>query len=375
MKRCAKCVMPETQDKLTFNENGVCSLCATGKRKEEIDWGSREKELRKILEKFRSKSQYDCLIPYSGGKDSSFQAYTMVKKFNMKPLLYTFHHTFLSRTGLYNMFNTVQKLGVEHLLYTPNKKLVSKLMRLSLRENGDWCWYCHSGIYGNTMQAAVRHQIPLIIWGESVAEYKDDYTLDDFEQIDYYNFFHNKQAGIGWERFVGGEEITEKDLAPFKFPSTEEIEKLKPISMHLGSYIKWDIAKQVELIKRELGWKDASVEGTYCTYDKQECRFIGIRDYCKYLKRGFGRTTHQASLDIRAGQISREEGLKLAEQYDGKRPASLDSFLEEIELSEKEYMEILAEHCIPPWNPVEFKDRPETGPHIDNTDNPLEFSK
>ena len=373
MKKCTKCLMPETQEKLTFDENGVCSLCRTGKRKVEIDWDKRKNELLKILGKYRGKGQYDCLIPYSGGKDSAFQAYEMVKTYEMKPLLYSFHHTFLTKTGMYNMFNVAQKLGVEHLLYTPNKNLIRKLMKLALKENGDWCWFCHSGIYGNSMQVAVRYQLPLIIWGESVAEYRDDYTLDDFEQIDYYNFHHNKQAGIGWQRFVGKEEITEKDMTPFKFPSVEEIERLKPVSLHLGSYIQWDIPKQVELIKSELNWKDAQVEGTYCTYDKQECRFVGIRDYCKYLKRGFGRTTHQASLDIRQGLLSREEGLKLTEKYDGKRPGSLDAFLEEIGLSEMEFIEILSKHVVSPWKPVRYENKPETGPHIENTKNPLEI--
>ena len=372
MKVCKKCLMPETQEKLTFNEKDICSLCTTGKRKTEIDWNIREKKLLEILDKYRGKGRYGCLIPYSGGKDSSFQVYTMVKKYKMKPLLYSFHHTFLTKTGLYNMFNTAQKLGVEHLLYTPDKNLVRKLMKLALKENGDWCWFCHSGIYGNTMQIAVRYQIPLIIWGESVAEYRNDYTLDDFEQIDYYNFHYNKQAGIGWQKFIGKEGITEKDMIPFKFPSLEEIEKLKPISLHLGSYIKWNIPKQVELIKRELNWKDATVEGTYCRYDKQECRFIGVRDYCKYLKRGFGRTTHQASLDIRENRITREEGIALVEKYDGKRPESLDDFLEEIGLSEKEFMEILSKHVVHPWKPVLYNNRPEKGPNIENTRNPLE---
>ena len=373
MRICTKCLMPETQEKLTFDENGVCSLCATGGRKVEIDWDSREKELIKILDKYRGKAQYDCLIPYSGGKDSAFQVYMMVKKYNMKPLLYSFHHTFLTKTGLYNMFNTAQKLGAEHLLYTPDKNLIKKLMYLALREYGDWCWFCHSGIYGNTMQVAVRYQIPLIIWGESVAEYRNDFTLDYFDKIDYYNFVQNKQSGIGWERFVGKEGITEKDMSPFRFPTIEEIEQLEPASLHLGSYVKWDIPAQIELIKRELDWKDAQVEGTYCTYDKQECRFVGVRDYCKYLKRGFGRTAHQASLDIREGRISREEGLALVEQYDGKRPESLDAFLKEIDLLENNFMDILAEQVVSPWKPVKYENRPETGSHIENTKNPLEI--
>ena len=340
MKRCTKCIMPETQEKISFDSTGVCSLCSTWQRKQEIDWVAREKQLCLILDKYRGKEQYDCLIPYSGGKDSSYQAYMMVKKYGMRPLLYTFHHTFLTETGQYNMLNTAYKLGIEHLMYTPNKHLVRKLMRLALKENGDWCWFCHSGIYGSSMEIAHRYNIPLVIWGESVAEYRDDYTLDDFEEIDYLNFYRNKQAGIEPVRFVGKERIKWTDMAPFLFPMAVSR------SIHLGSYIKWDIPAQVDLLKRELDWRDAPVEGTYRNYDKQECKYVGVRDYCKYLKRGFGRATHQASLDIRDSIITRKEGLRLAEQYDGKRPASLDAFLKEIELSEKEFTDIVLKHKV-----------------------------
>lgn len=371
MKRCTRCIMPETQEAIRFNEEGVCNLCEQYERKQAIDWDARERMLLEILDKYRGRGRYDCLIPYSGGKDSSFQAYIMVKKYRMKPLLYTFHHTNVTKTGLYNMFNTTQKLGLEHILYTPDKHVVRKLMLLALKEYGDWCWYCHSGIYGNTIQVAVCYDTPLIIWGESNAEYQQYYTLDDFEEIDYDNFTRFKQSGIGYERFVGKMGLTEQDLEPFKFPSPEEINQLKPVSMHLGSYVKWDTYKQVELIKRELDWRDAPVEGSHVTHDKQECRFIGVRDYCKYLKRGFGRTTHLASIDVREGRISREEALRLEEKYDGKRPASVDAFLDEIGLTEPEFMDILQQHTVEPWRGVRFEDRPETGPFLENTLDPL----
>ena len=74
----------------------------------------------------------------------------------------------------------------------------------------------------------------------------------------------------------------------------------------------------------------------------------GVRDYIKYLKRGFGRATHLASIDIRNNRMSREEGVRLVEEYDGKRPASLDFFLDFLGISEQRFMEIIEAHVVAP---------------------------
>ena len=84
MKYCKKCVMPDTKPDLFFDKEGVCDACRSAEAKETaIDWGAREKELEEILEKHRNKdgSNYDCIVPVSGGKDSHFQTYIIKKKY------------------------------------------------------------------------------------------------------------------------------------------------------------------------------------------------------------------------------------------------------------------------------------------------------
>jgi len=99
-----------------------------------------------------------------------------------------------------------------------------------------------------------------------------------------------------------------------------------------------------------LGWRGHEVEGVPpdYDYDKIECFMQGTRDYIKYLKRGFGRTTHLVSIDIRNSRKDREEGERLAAMYDGKRPASLDLFLEYLGISEARFMEIVQAHVVAP---------------------------
>ena len=83
-------------------------------------------------------------------------------------------------------------------------------------------------------------------------------------------------------------------------------------------------------------------------YEKIECFMQGVRDYLKFLKRGIGRTNHLVGIDIRNGKLSREEGLALMKQYDGKRPASLDLFLDYVGMSEEDFEEIAREHVVSP---------------------------
>jgi hypothetical protein len=150
--------------------------------------------------------------------------------------------------------------------------------------------------------------------------------------------------------FLGGR-VSKRDLYPFEFPQRKELMKIKCRSICLGNYIKWDTRKQVEIIKKELGWKPQPVEGVApeYNYDKTECCFQGMRDYCRYIKRGYGRTAHLASVDVRNNRKTREEAWKLAQKYDGKRPASIKWFLDILQITEKDFFEIIMKHQVDPW--------------------------
>jgi hypothetical protein len=134
-------------------------------------------------------------------------------------------------------------------------------------------------------------------------------------------------------------------------------------SICLGNYIRWDTKKQVEIIKKELGWQGQDGEGwpPEYNYEKYECMYYGARDYCRWLKRGFGRTNHLCSIDIRSGRLDRDTALQLEADYDGKKPASLMWFLEQLEITEDEINEIMKKHTVKPW---EFKVPDKTGKEL-----------
>lgn len=355
LKRCSRCVLPETQETIVFDGEGVCNVCRQIEYKQtHIDWQQKEKELIAILDHYRDKHPYDCLVPFSGGKDSTFTLYTMVVRYHLKPLVVTFDHGFMRPTVLANTERTMKTLGVDHLKFRPNWKVVQRLMLEALIRKGDFCWHCHTGVFAYPMHVAVKFKVPLVIWGEPSAEYASYYTYQDQEEVDERRFNRFVNLGITAEDMLGmlGKGITMRDLEPFAYPPIEELRALNYRSICLGSYIPWETKAQAELITRELGWKEEQVEGVppEYGYEKIECFMQGVRDYLKFIKRGFGRTAHLVSKDLREGNMtSREEALKLAQAYDGKRPASLDVFLEAVGLSEEEFLKIAMSHSVSPY--------------------------
>ena len=101
MKYCTKCLYPETKPQLNFDQNGVCDACQWSETKNSINWNERKEELKKTLEKYRNKdnSNYDCIIPVSGGRDSHFQTYVILKEYGMNPLLVNFHPQDITEIG------------------------------------------------------------------------------------------------------------------------------------------------------------------------------------------------------------------------------------------------------------------------------------
>ena len=298
LRRCSKCLIPETHETIMFDADGVCNICQQQEvKKDLIDWDKRREELGELIETYRGKYSHDCIVPFSGGKDSTFTLYHLVKEYKLKPLVVQFDHGFMRPTLLDNNIKTFKKLGVDVISFRPNWHVVRKLMLESLRRKGDFCWHCHTGIFSYPMQIAVKFNIPLLFWGEPSAEYTSYYSYDEKEEVDEKAFstvFVN--LGITADDMVGMiEGVEARDLDPFRYPPLRELKRVGVRSVCLGSYIPWDVRAQVDLIKNELDWRGDEVEGVAPTfpYEKIECYMQGVRDYLKFIKRGYSRTAHK----------------------------------------------------------------------------------
>lgn len=367
MKICSTCVIPETAETLTFSETGKCSVCTQINFKHKINWVSRGKDLDKLIENYKSKYDYDCVVPFSGGKDSTFTLWYLVKKKKLKPLVVRFDHNFYRKNLEENNQRTLNILGVDIINFKPSFEIVKKTMIESLIRRGDFCWHCHVGIAAYPVNIAIEKKIPLIFYGEPSSEYSSYYNYEEFEEGDVEHFNKTTNLGINAEdmlemineRFPNSK-YTLNDFKPFIFPSQREMNVNNIKSAYLGNYIPWDVKKQVKIIKDELGWKGDNVEGIppEYEYEKIECMMQGVRDYIKFLKRGFGRTAHLTSIDIRNNRMSRDKALDLCKIFDGKKPKSLSLFLKIINKSEEEFYSMVKNHIVSPapqWDQNEMK--------------------
>ena len=333
MKYCTKCLYPDTKPLLEFDNNGVCSACINTELKEKIDWLQKEKDFKEILNKFKNKdgSNYDCIIPVSGGKDSTFQTYTIKEKFGLNPLVVNLHPLDQTDIGRKNLEN-LKKLGVDCIEFTPNPLIYSKLAKFGLSELGDFQWPEHIGIFTIPVQIAVKFQIPLIIWGET----SDEYGVPTEKHHVTYFLDKIKPEDMTKHGF------TKEELIPYTYPSDDDIRRIGVTGIFLGSYIKWDIFKQLDFVK-ELGFSenDEVKEGTYDKWENLDVYFTVFHDYFKFLKYGFGRTTDHASIEIRYERITREQGIELVKKYEGKIPRKyLDKFLKSADINEQEFHDI-----------------------------------
>jgi N-acetyl sugar amidotransferase len=363
MKICSKCVTPETAESLIFDENNTCSACKQiSFKNEKVDWAGRKVQFENLIAKHKNKFDYDCIVPFSGGKDSTFALWYIVKIKNLKPLVVRFDHNFLRETVQKNTEKTITKLGVDFLNFKPNFNIVKKMMFESLFRRGDFCWHCHVGVSAFPIRVAIEKNVPLLIYGEPSAEYGSFYNYKNPEFMDVERFNKTGNLGINAEDMVGmikqrypNEKIDERDFKPFIFPSQKELNEKNIVGTFLGNYIPWDVKEQVKIIKKELNWEGDEVEGIPEEYDyeKIECYMQGVRDYIKFIKRGFGRTSHLVSIDIRNNRMSREQGMKLVKEYDGKRPKSLDFFLGLVKMTEDEFYNTIFTHIVEPNQKLE----------------------
>jgi len=370
MKRCARCGLPETYETIEYDSYGVCNICRQHEyKKDKIDWSERKRMLDSLVQDYRGKNDYDCLIPFSGGKDSTYTLYYLVKEYKLKPLVVQFNHGFMRPNLLANNERTFKKLGVDVLSFTPNWKVVKRLMLESLIRKGDFCWHCHTGIFSYPMHVAIKYQIPLVFWGEPSSEYTAyyDYRENEIEKVDESRFNRFVNLGITAEDMKGmvqkDFDLDARDLAPYTYPPIRDLKKLQYQSVCLGSFISWDTKRHFEVISRELGWQGDEVEGMppgKYSYEKIECYMQGVRDYLKYLKRGYSRVTQMTALDIRNGRMERQEADQLVAQWEGKKPPSLRLFLEYLEMSEEEFNKIIQKLIVPPFKP-DFQKIPSAG--------------
>ncbi len=257
MKYCARCCLPETSEGIKFDDYGICTVCRSSEEKMNINWSNREKRLKNIFLKYKKDRHYDCLLPISGGKDSTFQSYALKNVYKLNPLCITHSQNWLSTIGRFNLENCLFQFDLDHLIFIPSRKTINKVAKKSVHQIGDACWHCHIGAGSISIQTSVVWDISLIVFGEAPADNDARGQHKKITEVSPYRFLD--ESAIIKHSFFVDKNLTKKDLSHWTFPNKPEVKKSKTMVIHLGQYIFWDEHKNIEFISKKFGWRSGKV--------------------------------------------------------------------------------------------------------------------
>lgn len=319
LKRCARCVFPETIPGIVFDEQGVCNYCRQYERSFS-DWDrikeQKQLEFEKLLYAARYlKRPYDCLIPLSGGKDSTYALYLCKKKYGMNCLAVTFDNGFMSQRARDNIENALKESGTDHLVYKIDKNGINGLFKIFFEKTGEFCNACMRGINYTIEMAAKRFRTPLIIKGSG----KRVQYVSQIPGISHSNssyFFKNVIKGSEEEKkfgYLGGGRLgleIYKIAYIFKIPR-HILMRFFPQSIGMYDYIYKPYSEIIEIIGKEMGWQKPED-----TFEHFDCALHSIPFYKDTLKiEGITpHTLHNSGL-IRQGLMARKEALDIEEAY------------------------------------------------------------
>lgn len=329
MRRCTRCILPETYPDITFDEKGICNKCKEyDKKYRNQDYTKLNVELAHIINWAKKQNKrYDCLVPFSGGKDSTYTLYLCREKYKLKVLAVNFNNGLRTTAAIKNIDNIVKRTDVGYVCYGPNWELMKKLYREFFLKTGQFCFPCDMGIWATVHRVAEQYDVPLIVSGFSAQIESRGAKIYSYNS----NLFKK----------IAGNIITSEEAKDF-LPETnwqKIIRRLKHFTLRryrkqisLPEYIPWVDSEIKETITKELDWMTQE-DGSS---DHIDCLFAPIKNYLVVQKWGFGEKTTKYSSMIRAGQMTREEALRKAKEEYVKKSESLEMFLKILNLSEKD---------------------------------------
>ncbi len=321
MKYCAKCVLPDTRPNLRLGADGVCLACRTHGLRARVDWKTRARDFQQVVKRAKSRSRgWDCLIPVSGGKDSTWQV-VMCLKAGLNPLAVTWKTPGRTELGRRNLENLV-RLGVDHVDWQVNPKVEARFMWKAFERYGSTAIPMHMALFNIPLTIAVRYRIPLVVWGEnSAVEYggeasKQGHALDA-DWLKRYGVMHGTTAK-DWV----SKDLPAKALTPYFGPSAKDLSSAGVRAVFLGHYFRWDPENtaRVAMAHGFSARPEGARTGLY-DYADLDDDFISIHHWLKWHKFGFTRTFDNLSLEIRNGRMKRAQAVAFLRRRGDETPA------------------------------------------------------
>lgn len=351
MRYCKRCLQPDTRPGVVFDEEQICFACRYEESKLSIDWDAREAELKAIADEAKAESKrrgndYDCIIGVSGGKDSTFQAVYAKEKLGLHPLLINCAPDEITEIGRKNIDN-LNNLGFDIISIRPNPIVAKKLARKSFFERGNIIAASEYCLWASSYIMASKLNIPLIIQGENAALTLGTAKNQEPDGNAFSVVKLDTLRGGGVDCFIDlSENITEQDLALYKIPNVEDMEKQGIKAVFLQYYAKeWSQVHNADFaIARGLTGRQDDLHdlGRYRRYTALDSDLQIPNQMIKYLKFGFGYATDEICYDIREGRFTREAGKWYVDEFDGKCGQKyIESACKYLSITEEEFWEVV----------------------------------
>lgn len=356
MKICKKCIQPDTRPGIYFNKDGICGACLWTEEKKKIDWKTRENKLQKIAEwaKKTTKSNYDCVIGVSGGKDSTKQALTARDRLGLRCLLVNSEPDEITEIGRYNIEN-LKNLGFDVISLRPNPKIMKKLVKRDFYKYLNPVKITEYSLYSSSYIVADQFNVPLIIQGENVGLTFGVSLTGVGKGFNALKINESHTLSSGWEEYLEVDGIEERDLYMFHY-DRKRLEKKGVRGIWIQYFLKeWsyrgnaEFAQKHGLRSRPTDFDPNSI-GTYMPFAQLDTDMHVVNQMLKYIKLGFGECMDHACYDLRDGIITRDEAIDLVRKYDGKCAEHyIENFCDYIGITIDEFWRVAKKFRGPMW--------------------------
>jgi len=347
---CKRCLYGSTHPLgLTLDEECICSGCRVHEEKDALDWSARWDKLQALVDPYRdtSGSNYDCIVPVSGGQDSYFILHLVKERLGLNPLLVTYNKYYNTPLGIRNLANLRIRFNCDIIYQNVNPISVKNIVRTSLRKFGSVYWPILAGQTVFPVQTAVRYKVPLIIWGahqgveqvgmfshlhevEMTRRYRKDHDLMGYEADDLLSVFDT---------------LRQQDIWQFRYPEDDELNAVGVRGIYLGNYVRWDPKAQHEQMIHEKAYQTSPFQRTFDCYDYVDCfNYMDVHDMLKLYKHGYSKVTDHATREIRHGRITREQGLAYVRQYELVEMRNLDQFCKWLNITPRSLQFLMDRH-------------------------------
>jgi len=341
VKYCDICILPSTRPGIRFDPlTNKCS-CSFSRGQSRKSAREREVEFLELVKDVKSHNKnWDCVIPVSGGKDSTWQTLKALE-YGLKPLCITWKTPGRTELGQRNLQNLIN-LGVDHFDVSISPKIERELTKQAFLRIGIPALPMHMALFSIPTRIAISLNIPLILWGENSAfEYGGtDEDANSFTLTKDWLTRYGVNGGTVIEDWIS-KKLSKKDLFLYTYPDDAEITEAGIKAVFLGYFFDWS-PREAYKVAASKGFKaaDKPVVGSFNFADVDEAFIMTVHHWLKWYKFGITRDWDNLSLDIRANKISREKAIKILKEKGEDIPLKeIQSFCNYIQISTSDFFD------------------------------------